>query len=185
MVKLKPSLTQKILITSLVLLVGINISAYVFGSNIIGGLSKETSELAKKVKVSDDEIAKMESIKQQKANIEDITKIIDHLTANKKDNYHQDIIISTLNSLANASGLTINQVSFTQPKTTNFDSVKAVISLAMPISYDNLMTFVQLIENSLLRMQILNIDIQSSRSEKNEVHNAVTVNGIGIKIYVK
>lgn len=185
MVKLKPSLTQKILITSLVLLVGINISAYVFGSKIISNLSEETSELAKKVKVSDDEIAKMESIKQQKAKIEDIAKTIDHLTANKKDNHHQDVIISTLNALASASGLTINQVSFTQPKTANFDNVKATISLAMPVNYDNLMTFMQLIENSLLRMQILNINVQSSRSEKNEIHNAVTANGIGIKIYVK
>lgn len=173
------------MITILVLLILSNIGSIFLANKILSTKSKKINQLSQDAFASQKSIQKISSIKNQLDSIPEIPKLLDNIAAIKNKNKYQEEIIDTMKSYSNMSNLSIDQINFNSAKIEKNNTVVSVnLSLRSPLSYNDLINFIKLTENSLLRMQITEIEIKKSQTEAKEP-NLVNVGKLNINVFSK
>lgn len=181
--KTTPTTIRTILIVVIVLIVGGTIALFFLGLKEVRQLADETSLLARKAKASEDNVTRMEQLKERYAEVSYIEPTIEKMVASQAQHRYQDNTINILNDYASKAGVKIAQISFTAAKdvvsTSKAKSTLITITLENPIDYNSFIRFMRLVEGGLSQMQILRVDV---RKEKD---NNITVGAMTIAIYVK
>lgn len=190
-ITITPAITKIILLVSIALIVVANVGIYFLGKNIISENADEINKLSKELKNQQAEIDKIEAVRSQMKKIEDIPDIIAKVSAERKDNRHQEKIVElVVKRYAELSNLKIKALSFditSKANNADKDSFIANVTFESPAHYNNVFRLIRLTELSLPRIQILNLSIgKATQGEKKEIGpNDVTINNIQLKIYAK
>lgn len=174
---------RTILIIVIVLILGGAGTLFFFGMQEMQGLADETNLLARKAKASEDNVTRMEKLKERYAEVSYIKPIVNRMVASQAQHRYQDNTINVLNDYAAKAGISIAQISFAAAKdvtaSSKAKSTLITVTLENPIDYNSFIRFMRLVEGGLSQMQILRVDV---RKEK---ENNITVGAMTIAIYVK
>lgn len=195
---LTPSSFRLVLATIFALLIVLGCVIFIFGNQYISKYAADTRELKTQATASDNELQTLSSLKQYLAKNQSAVSKAAQIASTSKSYQYQDQIISDLNSIAGASGVSISSIDFssnttsktatsssTKKSTTKkavpngFKSMTATILLNNPVSYNNLYTFLSKIESNTFQMQISNLTLSSTDSGN------VTVSSLTLEVYVR
>lgn len=120
------------------------------------------------------------------ANTDSVTKA-SSIVAETKMYQYQNQIVQDVTHFADIAGVTIlgfdfptNQAASKQTKA-GVKSLAATVMLQTPLSYNNYLKFLRLIEQNLTRMQITNISITPDDTTPGLISNPL----VGLEVYVK
>lgn len=132
-------------------------------------------------------LALAKSLKVFLENNQDSTKKAALIVAETKTYQYQNQIVQDVTNFANIAGVTILGFDFptspsaTRPTKTGVKSIAATATLQTPLSYENYLKFLRLIEQNLTRMQITNISITPDPNTPGLISNPL----VGLEVYVK
>lgn len=160
----------------------------------------ETDHVKIDADVSTNDIERLKVLQQQLASNQDVVARTKEIVATSADYKYQDQVITDINHLAAATGVTVTGFSFpigaTTTGTTSTVSTGAgsapinvpgaklltiTITMKSPMLYDNYLKFLRSVELNLTRMQITGIDLSPDPANPSQITNP----SIGIQIYVK
>lgn len=196
-----------ILAVSLVLITIIGAGGFFFAYNSLGVYAQEASTVASRAHATEAELQELsrteQLLKQQKTAVERASKI----AAESKSYQYQDQIINDLNGFAGKAGLTIASITFTDnnaatsagsssssstsasttthtsTNTAGLKTTTATVALKNPVDYQRILTFMHLIEQSLTKMRIANIEL-SRTSAEGQPSGSITSNTLTIEVYL-
>lgn len=136
----------------------------------------------------------LQKIQQELAEEKDVVERASSIVAESKSYQYQDQIIRDLNDYAAKSGISITNLDFSSTATAptpskpaasaavinGVKSVSVNVSLKNPINYDNLLRFIQSIEQNLTKMQISKISLS-----KDATSNEVASEAFTLEVYVR
>lgn len=192
-----------ILSITLVLVVAIGIGGFILAHNMLQSYAVGASDAASQAAASESELQQLSqterALARQKSAVERASKI----AAESKSYQYQDQIINDLNGFANKAGLTISDITFTDnnaqtsassgssttssnstSNTTGLKTTTASVTLKNPVEYRRILTFMYLIEQSLTKMRIANVDLSRSTTE-GQPAGSVTSNTLTIEVYLQ
>ena len=188
----QPVTVKYTLIAFIVLAIISSAATFWLGKEFITKESESITQLATDLKKLRDDIDKIELVKLQMKKFDDVNQILQQISANRKDNRHQEKIIQTLHEYARKSGLEIQTINFIvaaiggKAANNSANSINVTINFSRSINYNNLLTFIKYTEVGLPRMQITDITISRIESDNKEGgQNNVSTGSIQIKIYAK
>jgi len=147
---------------------------------------------------SRDNIQTLQKIKEELAAKQDIVDRASSIVADSKSYQYQDQIIKDLNDYAAKAGVTILSLDFsssatstpspsapktpvaTTPSINGVKSVSVSVLLKNPMSYNNMLRFIQSIEQNLTKMQIAKISLT-----KDVATGGVTSEAFTIEVYTR
>ncbi len=187
-ISFNPTVAKFTMFGLIALIIGSGFGLYVLGRNLISENAAGVAETVAELKRHQDEFNRIDSLRSQMKEIEDIKPIIEEISANNQDNRYQEKIIQTFNDYASRSGLTIASISFQIDAKTAAASKQAIISNISfdgEIDYNNLLKFIKYTEIGLPRMQIINLTINKITNTEKGGPNHVNSSIIQIKVYSK
>lgn len=181
-INLSPIVVRTLLIVVIVLIIAANFVVFYLGSNMIRSNGQSITELVNKLSEKQQEITKIEAVKVQMRELDDVKTIINKIFIDKTDKNHQNIIIDTLHKHTSKVGLSIRDISFTQPtKGDTSGGISTAITFNQKIAYRDALRFIKLTENSLPQIQITDLTLNKDGQEGDDV----TISNVKIKFYVK
>lgn len=193
---------------ALLLLAIIGTGIFMFGYDKLSSFAEDAQDTSSKAAASN---SSLQDLVTTKKTLEENSSSIDRaakLVAESKLYLYQDQIISDINQYASEAGLAVSGITFTSATTApataapatsggsatipatpsagapgGIKSVTATVTLRNPTQYKNILTFLNLIEQSLFRMQVSQITLSKSTQEGGS--NAVTSDALTIEVYTR
>lgn len=195
---LTPVLLRIILSVVLLLLVGAGVGVFTLGYKLLNQHSVNAQQVATEAEASRSSLQNLVETKKFLADNQDVIARADRLVSQSKLYYYQDQMINDINAYANEAGVKISNISFestkettvaatpstpttTAPTPVGIKSKTATISIVNPVSYDSVLTFIHLIEQSLFRMQVSRVGM----SQSSESPNQISSDALTIEVYVR
>ena len=200
-----------ILSVALLLLAGIGTGVFMLGFNQVSSFAKEAQDTATKASASNSSLQDLVATKKTLEDNTDAIDRAAKLVAESKLYLYQDQIITDINQYASEAGLSVSGITFSSPTTTptggaatsattpgaaapgadatagatpsGIKSVTATVTLRNPTQYTNILTFLNLIEQSLFRMQVSQISLSKSTQEGGG--SGVTSDALTIEVYTR
>lgn len=188
-----------ILAAVMLLLVALGIGAFIFGRNIITHYAVDAQQTAADAAASSSELDRLSAMKTALAANEATVKKTTQLVSESKLYVYQDKIIDDITKYANAAGLKVTNISFSDIKTgaastatttpnaatptaampASLKSRTATVTLQNPVDYFQMLNFIHSIEQGLFRMHVTSVGL--SRSPDGGVSSDV----LTIEVYVR
>jgi flagellar basal body-associated protein FliL len=207
--QLNPVRLRLILAVLLLLLTAATVGVFMVGYNQIKTHAQSAQEVAAKAQASQSSLENLRTTKKLLENNKTAVARADQLVSESKSYVYQDQIINDINRFASEAGLSITNITFTDAKTTQVSaptttatggatpptlstataapagvkSMTATVTLKNPVNYDNMLTFIHLLEESLFRVQISQIGL--SRSTDENKADGVSSDVLTIEVYVR
>ncbi len=200
-IPLTPVRLRGMLVVALFLITAMSIGLFVFGYRQLNSVAEETLQTTANAEMSSNELQTLSTLKSRlDSQKDDVNRAAKIVSATKNYTY-QDQIIKDLNTYAEASGVKITTIDFTEngqtgasssgKKTqstaakvpTGTKSITATISLDSPVSYSNLYAFIYRIEQNLFQMQIKNLDLSVTSKENGA--RGLAANSLTVTAYVR
>ncbi|MGB4762411.1 MAG: hypothetical protein WBP12_03600 [Candidatus Saccharimonas sp.] len=205
---LTPIKLRLILSLILLLLTAVGIGIFLLGYGKVSEFALQAQQTATEASASN---SSLQDLIATKKTLENNTEAIDRaakLVAESKLYYYQDQIIKDITQFATESELSIANISFAQAATTTapttapttadasgsttttaptpagIKSITATVSLKNPADYDKTMNFLNLVEQSLFRMQISQMSISKDRNV-DAGPNDINVDTLTIEVYIR
>ena len=195
-----------ILAVSLVAITAIGAGGFALAYNWLDGFAADASTVASQAAASESELQELSQtekmLKTQHHAVERASKI----AAESKSYQYQDQIINDLNDFARKAGITIADITFTDnnakgssSSSSSSSSNKTGTSLTAiaglkantdsvtvknPVEYRKLLTFMYLVEQSLTKMRIANVDLSRSTAQ-GQPPDSITSNTLTIEVYLR
>lgn len=178
---------NRLLIASLVILVGGAIYACIAMSDFLAARAMETNHAKIDADVGRTELQKLETLKQYLDSHTDDIQRAEAVVAESQQYQYQDQIVQDINAYAKTAGVKVLGFNFPTsptgaPKVAGgLKTIKATVTLQNPVNYQSFLRFLKLIEQNLTKMQITDISVAP------EAANAanVTSPSIGLEVYVR
>lgn len=188
---------RMILVICLFIVAGIGIAVFWLTDDYLKGVAVNVSHTTVNANASQSNIQTLQKIQEELANNKTVVERASSIVAESKSYQYQDQIIKDLNDYATRSGISITKLDFsgttaatgqttTKPATPNTSTISGVksvsvnVSLKTPISYTNLLKFIQSIEQNLTKMQISKINLA-----KDSATGGVTSDAFSIEVYTR
>lgn len=198
-----------ILAVSLVVITAIGASGFAFAYNWLDGFAADASTVASQAAASESELQELSQtekmLKTQHHAVERASKI----AAESKSYQYQDQIINDLNDFARKAGITISDITFADdnakggssssssssssisnktgtslPAIAGLKATTASVTVKNPVEYRKLLTFMYLVEQSLTKMRIANVDLSRSTAQ-GQAPDSITSNTLTIEVYLR
>ena len=195
-----------VLAVSLVLITIVGAGGFFLIYNSLSTYAQEASAVASRASATEAELQELSQteqlLKRQKTAVERASKI----SAESKSYQYQDQIINDLNGFASKAGLTVSSITFTDnnaaanansssntststtPRTSantaGLKTTTATVALKNPVEYQRILTFMHLIEQSLTKMRIANLEL-SRASAEGQPSGSITSNTLTIEVYLR
>lgn len=211
--KMTPMRLRLVLFTAIFLLVAAAVGIFMFGYSRISAYAIDAQTTSAQAAKSNNSLQTLIKIKDELAKNADAVERADQLVAQSTSYVYQDQIINDLNKYAKEAGISITNITFADAKTTpvasttagttpaassagtttttsqaavptSIKSMTATVTLNNPVDYNNMLTFIHLIEQSLFRMQVSQIGLSSSADTGKDT-NKVTSDTLTIEVYVR
>lgn len=211
--ELTPIRLRLILAVLLILLSAAAVGVFMVGYNQIKLHASTAQDVAAKAQVSQSSLDNLRTTKKLLEENKSAVARADQLVSQSKSYVYQDQIISDINRYASEAGLSITNITFTDAKTTpvsaptttatsaatsaggaspslttaaspaGVKSMTAAVTLKNPVDYNNMLTFIHLLEESLFKMQVSEIGL--SRSSDQNKPDGVSSDVLTIEVYVR
>ncbi len=179
--RISPRKINVILVILIIMSMALSATAAYFGTQELTKASKRVERQFRKLKDSETNAEKLVSLEKQLAEIYYAPELLENLVTFKDKNIYQERAIETMRDYADIAGLQIARLSFVSSKVSKSKTtMQFEIDFQDPVDYNNLMRFILLTENSLLRMQITDLTISSKGEE-----GPVSAKGIKINVYIQ
>ena len=194
-----------ILAVSLVVITAIGASGFTLAYNWLDGFAADASTVASHAAASESELQELSQtekmLKTQHHAVERASKI----AAESKSYQYQDQIINDLNDFARKAGITIADITFADnnakgssssssssssktgtslPAIAGLKATTASVTVKNPVEYRKLLTFMYLVEQSLTKMRIANVDLSRSTAQ-GQPPDSITSNTLTIEVYLR
>ncbi len=194
-----------ILAVSLVVITAIGAGGFALAYNWLDGFAADASTVASQAAASESELQELSQtekmLKTQHHAVERASKI----AAESKSYQYQDQIINDLNDFARKAGITIADITFADnnakgssssssssssktgtslPAIAGLKATTASVTVKNPVEYRKLLTFMYLVEQSLTKMRIANVDLSRSTAQ-GQPPDSITSNTLTIEVYLR
>ena len=198
-----------ILAVSLVVITAIGAGGFTLAYNWLDGFAADASTVASQAAASESELQELSQtekmLKTQHHAVERASKI----AAESKSYQYQDQIINDLNDFARKAGITISDITFADnnakggsssnsssssssssktgtslPAIAGLKATTASVTVKNPVEYRKLLTFMYLVEQSLTKMRIANVDLSRSTAQ-GQPPDSITSNTLTIEVYLR
>ena len=194
-----------ILAVSLVAITAIGAGGFALAYNWLDGFAADASTVASHAAASESELQELSQtekmLKTQHHAVERASKI----AAESKSYLYQDQIINDLNDFARKAGITIADITFADnnakgssssssssssktgtslPAIAGLKATTASVTVKNPVEYRKLLTFMYLVEQSLTKMRIANVDLSRSTAQ-GQPPDSITSNTLTIEVYLR
>ena len=194
-----------ILAVSLVAITAIGAGGFALAYNWLDGFAADASTVASQAAASESELQELSQtekmLKTQHHAVERASKI----AAESKSYQYQDQIINDLNDFARKAGITIADITFADnnakgsssssssssnktstslPAIAGLKATTASVTVKNPVEYRKLLTFMYLVEQSLTKMRIANVDLSRSTAQ-GQPPDSITSNTLTIEVYLR
>jgi len=194
-----------ILAVSLVAITAIGAGGFALAYNWLDGFAADASTVASHAAASESELQELSQtekmLKTQHHAVERASKI----AAESKSYQYQDQIINDLNDFARKAGITISDITFADdnakggsssssssssktgtslPAIAGLKATTASVTVKNPVEYRKLLTFMYLVEQSLTKMRIANVDLSRSTAQ-GQAPDSITSNTLTIEVYLR
>jgi hypothetical protein len=195
-----------ILAVSLVAITAIGAGGFALAYNWLDGFAADASTVASQAAASESELQELSQtekmLKTQHHAVERASKI----AAESKSYQYQDQIINDLNDFARKAGITISDITFADnnskggssssssssssktgtslPAIAGLKATTASVTVKNPVEYRKLLTFMYLVEQSLTKMRIANVDLSRSTAQ-GQAPDSITSNTLTIEVYLR
>lgn len=191
-IRLTPITLRWVLVIIMVLLTALSVGVFIVGREIIAKHALAAQQTAQAARASNSDIEYLQSMKttleKQEAAAEKTAKLI-----SESERYmYQDKIISDITGYANAAGLSVMSIEFSDVKTTgtantatstaatvappaNVKSRIASVTLTNPVDYMQLLTFLHSIEQGVFRMRVSSVGVSKAGEGKGVNTDALTI----------
>lgn len=198
-----------ILAVSLVVITAIGAGGFALAYNWLDGFAADASTVASQAAASESELQELSQtekmLKTQHHAVERASKI----AAESKSYQYQDQIINDLNDFARKAGITISDITFADdnakggssssssssasssgktgtslPAIAGLKATTASVTVKNPVEYRKLLTFMYLVEQSLTKMRIANVDLSRSTAQ-GQAPDSITSNTLTIEVYLR
>ena len=194
-----------ILAVSLVAITAIGAGGFALAYNWLDGFAADASTVASHAAASESELQELSQtekmLKTQHHAVERASKI----AAESKSYQYQDQIINDLNDFARKAGITISDITFADnnakgsssssssssnktgtslPAIAGLKATTASVTVKNPVEYRKLLTFMYLVEQSLTKMRIANVDLSRSTAQ-GQPPDSITSNTLTIEVYLR
>ncbi len=195
-----------ILAVSLVAITAIGAGGFTLAYNWLDGFAADASTVASHAAASESELQELSQtekmLKTQHHAVERASKI----AAESKSYQYQDQIINDLNDFARKAGITIADITFADnnakgssssssssssnktgtslPAIAGLKATTASVTVKNPVEYRKLLTFMYLVEQSLTKMRIANVDLSRSTAQ-GQPPDSITSNTLTIEVYLR
>ena len=195
-----------ILAVSLVAITAIGAGGFALVYNWLDGFAADASTVASQAAASESELQELSQtekmLKTQHHAVERASKI----AAESKSYQYQDQIINDLNDFARKAGITISDITFADdnakggssssssssssktgtslPAIAGLKATTASVTVKNPVEYRKLLTFMYLVEQSLTKMRIANVDLSRSTAQ-GQPPDSITSNTLTIEVYLR
>lgn len=194
-----------ILAVSLVAITAIGAGGFALAYNWLDGFAADASTVASHAAASESELQELSQtekmLKTQHHAVERASKI----AAESKSYQYQDQIINDLNDFARKAGITIADITFADnnakgssssssssssktgtslPAIAGLKATTASVTVKNPVEYRKLLTFMYLVEQSLTKMRIANVDLSRSTAQ-GQPPDSITSNTLTIEVYLR
>ena len=194
-----------ILAVSLVAITAIGAGGFALAYNWLDGFAADASTVASQAAASESELQELSQtekmLKTQHHAVERASKI----AAESKSYQYQDQIINDLNDFARKAGITISDITFAEdnakggsssssssssktgtslPAIAGLKATTASVTVKNPVEYRKLLTFMYLVEQSLTKMRIANVDLSRSTAQ-GQAPDSITSNTLTIEVYLR
>ncbi len=198
-----------ILAVSLVVITAIGAGGFTLAYNWLDGFAADASTVASHAAASESELQELSQtekmLKTQHHAVERASKI----AAESKSYQYQDQIINDLNDFARKAGITISDITFADnnakggsssnsssssssssktgtslPTIAGLKATTASVTVKNPVEYRKLLTFMYLVEQSLTKMRIANVDLSRSTAQ-GQPPDSITSNTLTIEVYLR
>jgi hypothetical protein len=189
---------RTILIIGLFIVASFGTALFWLTDDYLRSYAVEVNHTSVDASASQNNVQTLQKIQQDLATKKDIVDRASGIVAGSKSYQYQDQIIKDLNDYAAKSGLTITNLDFsataptggtTQTKTpaaavaptiSGVKSVSVNVTLKNPMSYNNILKFIQSIEQNLTKMQISKIGLT-----KDPATGGVTSEVFTLEVYTR
>lgn len=195
---LTPTRLRIVLSVVLLLLAAAGVGVFTLGYKQLSQHVANAQQVATEAEASRSSLQNLMATKKFLADNQDVIARADRLVSQSKSYYYQDQMINDINAYAEKAGVKIANISFEDTKETTVTvgaaatpgtgttpvgvkSRTATISVANPINYDAMLSFIHLIEQSLFRMQVLRVGM----SQSSESPNQISSDAFTIEVYVR
>lgn len=174
----------------------IGAGAFTFADSQLRRVAIETNHTTVDASASQNNITTLQKVQTILAAEQTVIERASSIVADSKSYQYQDQIITDLNGFASRNSVTITNVDFgsTQgagataaPTTTTpavsggVKSTSAVVTLKTPVNYNNLLRFIESIEQNLTKMQVSKVSLSRGSSTGRDV----TSDALTIEVYIR
>lgn len=187
-----------ILIGGIILLIVIAVVIFTFSQSVIAGYATDVKKATMLAESSSTNLTALNQLKTTLAENSDAVLRTKNLVAESQSYAYQDQIIKDINTFAAKSGVEVSGYQFgtegltgtsatpaagaaATPVVSGLKTVSVSVSLKSPIEYRDIMNFVHMIEQSLTKMQLAGISMESDTSAAGKV----TVSSLTLEVYVR
>lgn len=164
----------------IIVILGIG-GAFYYGLNLIREYAIEVTHTSEDAKASGDQIDQLQALQQELETTQALVGKANELFATEQT--FQTQAITDLQKYAAESGIGITSTNFDQGETPPQGARRVTITLTEPVSYQNLIRFLSLIEGSIPKMQV--VTLTTSRPPGASTSDTVIVDPIVINISVR
>lgn len=210
--KPKMKLTAPILRIILLVVLALTLVIGGFGfyliRQVMSDYAKETSSLNSQASASDQNIRSLQNLQSYLDSHKDDISKVNQVVADSKQYQYQNDIINDLTAFASQSGVSITSFTFTSnasaaattspapaatggttkpatdaaPAASSLKSTMVSVAITNPVDYNNLLAFINHIEQNLTKMQVSSVNLTHDPGKgKNEVSSDV----FNIEVYVR
>lgn len=186
---------------SLFMIAALTCVAFYFITGLLDKAAEDVSHSGTEAASSQSNLSTLQKIQQELKKKQDVVQRAQSIVAESQSYQYQDQIITDLNGIAAGAGITITNIDFggeaasgqtaapstgqsgtTTPNTSTPTGVKSTsvsVTIQNPVGYENLLRFINAIEQNLTKMQIARIGISKSDG------GGVTSEGFTIEVYIR
>lgn len=153
---------------------------FAYGLQVIREYSKEVTRTTEDANASGKQVEQLQALRQQLAQAQSLVEKANQIYATPAN--YQSVALNDLRRYATVAGISIVDTDFSQGDQPSQDSRRVTITLGDPVSYKNLVRFMQLVETSMPKMQVQSFSVARPSAP---VGDQVTVSDIIINISVR
>lgn len=207
--ELTPRSLRIILLVALVLATAAGVAGFMYLRSMLVTQAQDTAQAIGEVNNLDSKLrylANAEKVLTENQNVEIKAK---EMVASSQSYQYQDAIVTDIKSIATASGVQVRQIDFNEaaaatasPGTTQqtnpqsvatptpgtpqgINQTKATVTLASPVSYVSLLSFIHALENNPMKMQVSKVTITGSPTKEGGKDDMVTSDAFIIGVYIR
>jgi Tfp pilus assembly protein PilO len=178
--KFEATSLRGLLIFLMILVLGASAAGFYLGLQYIREYAVEVSHVTQDAVASDSQVVELQKLRQQLAQTKKLVAKANQIFATPSN--YQTKAVTDLERYADTSGVEIAGINFRGSVSATDQNAELAIALEQPVSYRQLIHFLQLIENSIPKMQVIEMSV--SRPETPNGDN-VRVGTIRIKMSVR